>query len=106
MAVVRLLLELGVLARVAGEEEAFVRDTGDALYDVQRRVLAVVLAAPRGPSTITAQDFAERLAQLAADPLPETEELRNRALRHHLTRRLLDDPVSTTTRSTPRRPPT
>ncbi len=93
VAVVRLLLELGVLARVAGEEEAFVRDTGDALYDVQRRVLAVVLAAPRGPSTIPAQDFAERLAQLAADPLPEAEELRNRALRHHLTRRLLDDPV-------------
>jgi uncharacterized protein (TIGR02678 family) len=93
VAVVRLLLQLGVLARVAGEEEAFVRDTGDALYDVQRRVLAVVLAAPRGPSTIAAQDFAERLAQLAADPLPEAEELRNRALRHHLTRRLLDDPV-------------
>jgi uncharacterized protein (TIGR02678 family) len=93
VAVVRLLLELGVLARVAGEEEAFVRDTGDALYDVQRRVLAVVLAAPRGPSTIAAQDFTERLAQLATDPLPEAEELRNRALRHHLTRRLLDDPV-------------
>jgi uncharacterized protein (TIGR02678 family) len=93
VAVVRLLLELGVLARVAGEEEAFVRDTGDALYDVQRRVLAVVLAAPRGPSTIAARDFAQRLGQLVADPLPEAEELRNRALRHHLTRRLLDDPV-------------
>jgi uncharacterized protein (TIGR02678 family) len=93
VAVVRLLLELGVLARVAGDEEAFVRDTGDALYDVQRRVLAVVLATPRGPSTIAAQEFAERLSQLAADPLPEAEDLRNRALRHHLTRRLLDDPV-------------
>ncbi|MFI4977791.1 MAG: TIGR02678 family protein [Solirubrobacterales bacterium] len=93
VAVVRLLLELGVLARVAGDEEAFVRDAGDALYDVQRRVLAVVLAAPRGPSTIAAEDFAERLSQLAADPLPEAEDLRNRALRHHLTRRLLDDPV-------------
>jgi uncharacterized protein (TIGR02678 family) len=93
VAVVRLLLELGVLARVAGDEEAFVRDAGDALYDVQRRVLAVVLAAPHGPSTISAQRFAERLSQLAADPLPETEDLRNRALRQHLTRRLLDDPV-------------
>jgi uncharacterized protein (TIGR02678 family) len=93
VAVVRLLLELGVLARVAGDEEAFVRDAGDALYDVQRRVLAVVLAAPHGPSTISAQGFAERLSQLAADPLPETEDLRNRALRQHLTRRLLDDPV-------------
>jgi uncharacterized protein (TIGR02678 family) len=93
VAVVRLLLELGVLARVAGDEEAFVRDAGDALYDVQRRVLAVVLAAPHGPSTISAEEFAERLSQLAADPLPEAEDLRNRALRQHLTRRLLDDPV-------------
>jgi uncharacterized protein (TIGR02678 family) len=93
VAVVRLLLELGVLARVAGDEETFVRDAGDALYDVQRRVLAVVLAAPHGPSTISAQGFAERLSQLAADPLPEAEDLRNRALRQDLTRRLLDDPV-------------
>ncbi len=93
VAVVRLLLELGVLARVAGEEEAFIRNTGDALYDVQRRVLAGVLAAPRGPSTIAVSEFAERLSQLVADPLPDAEDLRNRALRHHLTRRLLDDPV-------------
>jgi uncharacterized protein (TIGR02678 family) len=93
VAVVRLLLELGVLARVAGDEEAFIRDAGDALYDVQRRVLAGVLAAPHGPSTIATPEFAERLSQLAADPLPEAEDLRNRALRNHLTRRLLDDPV-------------
>jgi len=93
VAVVRLLLDLGVLTRVAGDEEAFVRDAGDALYDVQRRVLAVVLAAPRGPSTIAAEAFPARLAALVADPLPESEDLRNRALRHHLTRRLLDDPV-------------
>jgi uncharacterized protein (TIGR02678 family) len=93
VAVVRLLLDLGVLARVAGDEDAFVRQAGDALYDVQRRVLAVVLAAPRGPSTIAAEAFPARLAELVADPLPETEELRNRTLRHHLTRRLLDDPV-------------
>jgi uncharacterized protein (TIGR02678 family) len=93
VAVVRLLLDLGVLARVAGDEDAFVRDAGDALYDVQRRVLAVVLAAPRGPSTVMAETFPGRLAELLADPAPETDELRNRALRHHLTRRLIDDPV-------------
>jgi len=93
VAVVRLLLELGVLGRVAGDEDAYIRDAGDALYDVQRRVLAGVLAPSRGPSTIAARDFDERLSQLAADPLPEAEDLRNRALRHHLTRRLLDDPV-------------
>lgn len=93
VAVVRLLLGLGVLARVAGDEEAFVRASGDVLYDVQRRVLASVLAAPRGPSTIAAEAFEDRLAELLAEPVPETDELRNRALRHNLTRRLIDDPV-------------
>lgn len=93
VAVVRLLLELGVLARVAGDEDAFVRGAGDVLYDVQRRVLAGVLAAPRGPSTVTAETFPAQLAEILAEPLPETDELRNRALRHHLTRRLIDDPV-------------
>lgn len=93
VAVVRLLLDLGVLARVAGDEDAFIRDAGDALYDVQRRILAVLLAAPRGPSTISAADFASRLTELTSAPVPEAEELRNRAIRQRLTRRLLDDPV-------------
>jgi uncharacterized protein (TIGR02678 family) len=93
VSVVRLLLSLGVLTRVAGDEEAFVRDAGDALYDVQRRSLALLLAVPRGPSTIAAESFAERLDQLAEEPMPETDDLRNRALRHRLTRRLLEDPV-------------
>ena len=93
VAVVRLLLELGVLARVAGDEEAFVREAGDALYDVERRVLAVLVASPRGPSTIAASDFESRLEQLSAEPLPGTEDLRNRAIRQRLTRRMLDDPV-------------
>ena len=54
VAVCRTLLELGVLQRVAGDEEAFVQagsDQADALYDVQRRILAGMLAAVRGPST-------------------------------------------------------
>jgi uncharacterized protein (TIGR02678 family) len=94
VAVVRLLLLLGVLARVAGDEEAFVRAAGDVLYDVQRRPLAMLLAAPRGPSTIDAElPFDERLAQLSEEPLPDTAEMRNRAIRHALTRTLLDDPV-------------
>jgi uncharacterized protein (TIGR02678 family) len=94
VAVVRLLLSLGVLARVAGDEEAFVREAGDVLYDVQRRPLAMLLATPRGPSTIVSEpSFDERLAQLAVEPLPDTGEMRNRAIRHALTRTLLDDPV-------------
>jgi uncharacterized protein (TIGR02678 family) len=93
VAVVRLLLELGALARVAGDEDAFVREAGDVLYDVERRVLAVLISAPRGPSTIAAQGYDARLRELTAEPEPVSEELRTRAIRHRLTRRLLDDPV-------------
>lgn len=93
VSVVRLLLSLGVIERVAGDEDAYVRDAGDALYDVQRRALAGLLAASRGPSTITAETFEGRLAALVEEPIGHTDELRNRALRHGLTSRLLDDPV-------------
>ena len=70
VAVVRVLLELGALARVAGDEDAFVREAGDVLYDVQRRVLSVLISAPRGPSTIGAHDFDARLRELIAEPEP------------------------------------
>ncbi|MDF2254413.1 TIGR02678 family protein [Streptantibioticus ferralitis] len=93
VAVVRLLLQWGVLAKVAGDEDAFLKAAGDALYDVDRRVLAGLLVSRRGPSTVRADGFEERLAELNAEVLPDSDELRNRALRHTLTRRLLDDPV-------------
>jgi uncharacterized protein (TIGR02678 family) len=93
VAVAKLLLEVGVLARVAGDELAFVNDTGDALYDVDRDVLSVLLIARRGPSTVSAATTAERLAALTQEMSPATEDGRNRAIRHSLTRRLLDDPV-------------
>lgn len=101
VAVCRSLLELGVLQRVAGDEEGFVRsgDTGaaDALYDVQRRVLAGMLAAVRGPSTWAAENapatLDERLTALVNEHIADSDEGRRTALRHHLSRRLLDDPV-------------
>lgn len=96
VAVVRLLLELGVLSRVAGDEDAFVRSSGDVLYDVDRRVLAGMLAGARGPSTVTGTDPAQRLRALAEDSVShhlDSDDLRNTAIRHRLTRRLLDDPV-------------
>jgi uncharacterized protein (TIGR02678 family) len=93
VAVVRLLLGLSVLRRVAGDEDAFVKETGDALYDVERRVLATLVAAPRGPSTVHGCDFESRLAELAQELPATTDELRNRAVRYRLTRRLLDEPV-------------
>ncbi len=93
VAVAKLLLDVGVLARVAGDEQAFVNDTGDALYDVDRAVLSVLLIGRRGPSTVRAVTTTDRLAALTQEPGPATEDGRNRAIRHALTRRLLDDPV-------------
>lgn len=92
-AVARLLLGLGVLVRVAGDEQAFVNRSGDALYDVDRRVLATLLVTRVGPSTVSAPAFDDRLAEILAEPYPDTDDLRNRAVRHRLARCLLDDPV-------------
>ncbi|ACY97071.1 MULTISPECIES: TIGR02678 family protein [Thermomonospora] len=91
--VARLLLEIGVLAQVAGDEQAFVAGSGDALYDVDRRVLSALLIARRGPSTVAGAGFADRLRAITEDVQPDTEDGRNRVLRHAVTRRLLDDPV-------------
>jgi uncharacterized protein (TIGR02678 family) len=93
VAVVRILLALGVLSRVAGDEDAFMRDAGDVLYDVERGVMAVLISAARGPSTITAASFADRVEALVAETEPASDELRNRAMRHRLMRSLLDEPV-------------
>lgn len=101
VAVCKTLLEQGVLQRVAGDEENFVHESGwtqsDALYDVQRRLLAGVLAAVRGPSTWRAEeapaDFESRLRSLVAEHVTDSDQGRRDALRHHLARRLLDDPV-------------
>ena len=104
--VCRSLLDLGVLQRVAGDEDGFVHDnTGgesggtraDALYDVQRRMLAGMLAAVRGPSTWAAEDapvtLDERQHALVTEHVADSDEGRRTALRHALARRLLDDPV-------------
>ncbi|TDO30625.1 uncharacterized protein (TIGR02678 family) [Kribbella sp. VKM Ac-2527] len=93
VAVVRLLIGIGVLGRVAGDEDSFVKETGDVLYDVRRRVLGALLTSPRGPSTIDASGFEERLEALTRELPPTTDDLRNQRIRHHLTRRLLEDPV-------------
>lgn len=100
VAVCRTLLALGVLQRVAGDEEGFVQsggDQADALYDVQRRALAGMLAAVRGPSTWSEADapltLDERLHALVDEHLADSDEARRTRHRHRLARRLLDDPV-------------
>lgn len=90
---VRLLLELGALKRVDGDEERYVRERADVLYNVVRPVLAVLLAAHRNPSLVSAEAFEDRLAALVSEPRAETPDARNRQIRLRLVRRLLDDPV-------------
>ncbi len=93
VAVARLLLELGVLTRVAGDEQAFVDQGGDVLYDVRRRVISALLSTARGPSMVSAAEFEDRLADVTRELPASTDELQNRRLRHRLTRILLDEPV-------------
>lgn len=92
-AAVRLLIDLGVLRRLDGDEARFVEGSGDVLYDVERRVLAVLLTTAVAPSIVDTAAFEERLARITARPPAETDEARNRAIRRAITRRLLDDPV-------------
>ena len=93
VAAVRLLLSWGILERVAGDEDAYLSKSDDVLYDVRRRVLALLLTNDRGPSTVDASGTEERLRELTYEPAPTTDDLRTRTLRHRLTRRLLEDPV-------------
>ena len=96
--VCRFLLECGALSRVAGDEEAYVNQAGDVLYDVNRRVLAALPASTRGASYISAvhaaASFDARLAALVEEYVPDSAEGARTAARHRLARRLLDDPVT------------
>jgi uncharacterized protein (TIGR02678 family) len=92
--VVRVLLDLRVLVRVAGEEQGFIQDRGrDVLYNVSRPALAAAPNLRRAPSSVDALGLDERIAALVEEHAPETDEAKNQALRARLFRRLLDDPV-------------
>ncbi len=92
--VIRFLLDHGVMRRVQGDEELFIKnERSDALYNIHRPALSSMLAVRRGPSMIQAFDFQERLEAIVEEPLPETDDGRKRRLRVRLMRRLLDDPV-------------
>jgi uncharacterized protein (TIGR02678 family) len=98
VAAIRLLLGYGVLVRVAGDEESYVSAGGDALYDVDRRVLATMLATEHSPAVVAArlgeEPPIERIeAALQGPPPAYTEDEANRRLRQAVSRRLLCDPV-------------
>lgn len=93
VAVVRLLLHLGVLRLVDGRDSDFVAGTGDALYTIDRSALAAMPNVRRAPSAVTADDLDTRMAAVTAEVAPSGDAARNRAIRTHLVRRLLDDAV-------------
>lgn len=98
VAAIRLLLGYSVLARVAGDEESYVSAGGDALYDVDRRVLATMLSTTHGPGMVGAAlgpaPTVEQIETALHQPPPVyTGEETTRRLRHAVTRRLLCDPV-------------
>lgn len=98
VAAIRLLLSYGVLVRVAGDEESYAAGSGDALYDVDRRVLATMLSTAHSPGLVAAALEPDlRIEQLEAalheSPTAYTDEESNRQLRHAVSRRLLMDPV-------------
>lgn len=93
--VLRFLVEAGLLSRLQGTEEQLLQDRqADALYNINRAVLPLLLAVRRSPSLVTGSNFVERLRAIAETPRPDTPEARNRALRTGWVRRLLDDPVT------------
>ena len=101
VAVCRTLLEFGRACSVSPATKTPscmpAATQADALYDVQRRTLAGMLAAVRGPSTFAPEDapvtLERRLHALVDEHVADSDEGRRTALRHQLARRLLDDPV-------------
>ena len=102
---VRFLVDSGVLRKLDGSERQHGgQDSEDALYDINRHVLAEILQGRHSPSTIESglgmaaqqtrgNSLAVRAAMLNDDPLPASEESRRQWIRSHLVRTLLDDPV-------------
>jgi uncharacterized protein (TIGR02678 family) len=92
--VIRFLLECRVLRRIQGDEDHYLKDDrSDVLYTINRPVLTAILSVRRGPSTLHAAGFEERLAGIVEEPMPDSEDGQNRQIRIRLMRRLLDDPV-------------
>ena len=94
IAAVRLLAEYHAITQVDGDEQRFLHHREqEVLYDVHHHIIFRLLAARRAPSAITDREWSARLEALVAEPAIDEEEQRNQRIRHHLGRRLLDDPV-------------
>ena len=94
VAVIRLLAAWGVVTRVQGDEEGYIRQSGDVLYTVHRSVMARLPAMQRGPSTLPDASPPERPFRLhPAEQVVTGNAARRGRLRSVVTRLLLDTPV-------------
>lgn len=89
----RFLVDLQVIGRVHGDEESYLSATGDCLYAIRRNILARVMASRIGPSQVESSNAHERLQELQRELVPESDDARNRAIRHSIVRSLLERPV-------------
>lgn len=84
----KLLTELGIVTQRDGDTDRYARSGGgDALYDIDDRRLAQLIAAPSSPSLVDCP------ADLPLEVYPDTDEGLRLKARHRVMRRLLDDPV-------------
>jgi uncharacterized protein (TIGR02678 family) len=84
----RVLVQLGVLRMRDGDTDRYAQTRqGDALFDVNERVLSHLISAPVPPA------FAGDPQRLLDEPFPDTDEGLRQRHRHHVMRKLLDDPV-------------
>lgn len=84
----RLLLELGVIRLRDGDAERYGDDRGgDALFDVEERLLGQLVSTPLPPG------FTQDVDRMLEEAFPETEEGARLRARTHAFRRLLEDPV-------------
>jgi uncharacterized protein (TIGR02678 family) len=98
---VRLLMDLGVLSKLDGDERQFQtkNDSADVLYDINRAVLAAILNVSRSASSVEAMrgavggSLAERAAKLTEESRSGTDETPGHRIRSRLVRALLDDPI-------------
>ena len=86
--VLRWLVEHGVLGVRDGDPERWARDQdGDALYDVNERLLGQLVASPIPPA------LAAEPGQVLQEAYADTEDGQRLRARHRVFRKLLDDPV-------------
>ncbi len=92
----RVLIDWGVLARVAGIEDGYVASASvDVLYNINRPILSRLHASRLSPSLVKDRDFEIRLEKIWRGPAPviDSDDHRKREIRFNFYRRLLDDPV-------------